>query len=112
MTKENREKAYKHFRDLEANYKAPDNLKVGLNSTEAVRKHAKNCADALLKKNPELADTDDGDISYSDRSKKDLMKLCDEEGLEYNSKSTKDDLVVLLENKSDEPEEVEEDGGE
>jgi len=46
------------------------------------------------------------DTSFSSKSKDELKKLATKEGLEYNSKSTKDDLVVLLENKSDEPKET------
>ena len=54
MTKENREKAYKHFRNLEKNYEALPHLNSGLTATEKVRKHAKEMADALLLRNPEL----------------------------------------------------------
>ena len=46
------------------------------------------------------------DVNYSGMTKDLLKKECDKLGLKYDSKSTKDDLVVLLENKSDEPEET------
>ena len=42
------------------------------------------------------------DASYSDMTVARLKKQCDEKGLVYLTKATKDDLVVLLENKSDE----------
>ena len=54
MTQENREKAYKHFRDLEKNYEAPAHLNKGLTATSFLRKKAKADADALLLRNPEL----------------------------------------------------------
>ena len=55
MTKENREKAYKHFRDLEKNYEPKDPaLDKGMTSTSNVRKRAKESADAILAKHPEL----------------------------------------------------------
>ncbi|KKL26169.1 hypothetical protein LCGC14_2397970 [marine sediment metagenome] len=55
MTKENREKAYKHFRDLEKNYEPKDPaLDKGMTSTSNVRKRAKGNADEILKKHPEL----------------------------------------------------------
>jgi len=54
MTQENRERAYKNFRDTEKNYEAKPHMNHGLTSTSAVRAHAKGLADALLKKNPEL----------------------------------------------------------
>ncbi|MAF43362.1 MAG: hypothetical protein CMI54_04205 [Parcubacteria group bacterium] len=41
------------------------------------------------------------DISYSDMTKKQLQDHATKAGLEFTTKSTKDDLVVLLENKSD-----------
>ena len=41
------------------------------------------------------------DVSYSDMTPKQLQKLCFKAGLKYDKKATKDDLVVLLENKSD-----------
>ena len=41
------------------------------------------------------------DVSFSDKKKAELKKACDEAGLEYDDTSTKDDLVVLLENKAD-----------
>jgi hypothetical protein len=56
MTKENREKAYLHFRDLEKNYLAPPHLNHGLTSTSSVKARAKKNADNLLAKRPELAE--------------------------------------------------------
>jgi len=54
MTKTNREIAYAHFRDLEANYTALPHLDKGLTATAFMKKKAKKIADALLKRNPEL----------------------------------------------------------
>ncbi len=54
MTKENREKLYKHMRHLEKNYEARDELNSGLTATSALRKRAKESADAILAKHPEL----------------------------------------------------------
>jgi len=54
MTKENRERQYKHFRDLEHNYLALPGRDHDLERTEVVRANAKLQADAMLKKNPEL----------------------------------------------------------
>ncbi len=58
MTKENRENAYKNFRNSEANYTALPHLDKGILSTVEVRKRSKISADALLKRNPELAEFD------------------------------------------------------
>jgi len=54
MTKENRERLYKHMRYLEKNYEARDALNSGPTATKIVRENSKKTADALLKKNPEL----------------------------------------------------------
>ena len=54
MTKENREKQYKHFRDLEKNYVAAPGRDHDLEKTDVLRKRAGENADAMLKKNPEL----------------------------------------------------------
>jgi len=59
MTKQNREKAYKHFRDLEANYEALPHLDKGMTATTNLRKRAKKNADALLLRNPELSELDE-----------------------------------------------------
>ncbi len=58
MTKENREKAYKHFRDIEANYTALPHLNSGISETSRIRAEAKKSADALLKRNNELGEFD------------------------------------------------------
>ena len=50
----------------------------------------------------EFGSPQDLDVSYSSMTIKMLKEHCDTLGLVYTSKSTKDDLVVLLENKSDE----------
>ena len=48
----------------------------------------------------------DIDIAYSDMTKAQLKEACDGARIEYASKATNDDLIVLLENASDEtPEE-------
>lgn len=58
MTKENLENAYKHFRDLEANYQALPHLDKGMKGTVDTRARAKIAADELLIRNPELAELD------------------------------------------------------
>lgn len=58
MTQKNRENAYKHFRDLEANYTARPTLDKGITATVRVRAESKKNAEALLKRNPELAQLD------------------------------------------------------
>ena len=55
MTKENRERQYKHFRDLEHNYVAAVGRDHDLEKTPVLKKRAKENADAMLKKNPYLA---------------------------------------------------------
>ncbi|MEA1877257.1 MAG: hypothetical protein U9N86_10370 [Bacteroidota bacterium] len=42
------------------------------------------------------------DINFSAMTIKQLKDRCDKENLVYNAKATKDDLVVILEDKSDE----------
>ena len=54
MTKENRERLYKDSRDTEKNYEARDGLNSGPTATSVVRKRAKERADAILAKHPEL----------------------------------------------------------
>ncbi len=54
MTKENRERAYKHLRDLEQNYVALPGRDHDLEKTDVLRAKAKADADAMLKKHPEL----------------------------------------------------------
>jgi len=54
MTKENRERAYKNFRDIENNYNALPHLNSGMTKTQTIRARAKENADALLLRNPEL----------------------------------------------------------
>ena len=54
MTQVNRERAYKHFRDLESNYEALPHLNNGPTATSYIRGKAKKDADALLTRNPEL----------------------------------------------------------
>ena len=48
-----------------------------------------------------LSENPDADVSWSSKSKAELKKAADEAKLSYDDNSTKDDLVVLLENKSD-----------
>ena len=54
MTKENRERQYKHFRDLEHNYIALPGRNHDLEKEDVLKKRAKENADAMLKKHPEL----------------------------------------------------------
>lgn len=58
MTKENLEKMYSHFRDLEKNYEAPPHKNSGLNSTTSMKKRSKKSADDLLAKFPDLKKLD------------------------------------------------------
>lgn len=58
MTKKNREKAYKNFRNSEKNYLAPEGKDHSCTSTKNVRLRAKVLADRLLIKNPELTKLD------------------------------------------------------
>lgn len=53
---------------------------------------------ALVK---EFGNPKDLDVSYSDMTRHQLMKQCKKEQLDVPDKATKDDLVVILENKSD-----------
>lgn len=57
MTKENRERLYKHFRNLEKTYEALPHLNKGPTATATVRKRAKESADEILSKHPELEAT-------------------------------------------------------
>ena len=59
MTKENRERAYKHFRDLEHNYRAAVGRDHDLETGPVLKKRAKESADAMLAKHPELAEFDE-----------------------------------------------------
>lgn len=59
MTKENRERAYKDFRNAEKNYVAQEGKNHSSTSTKNVRERATALANRLLIKNPELADLQD-----------------------------------------------------
>ena len=54
MTQSNRERAYKHFRELENTYTALPHLNKGMTATTRIRAESKKTADALLLRNPEL----------------------------------------------------------
>ena len=54
MTKENRENAYKHFRNLEKTYEALPHEASGITSTKMVRARAKKNADNLIQTYPDL----------------------------------------------------------
>ena len=58
MTVENRERQYKHFRDLENNYVALPGRNHDLEKTDVLKGRAKENADAMLKKHPELSALD------------------------------------------------------
>ncbi len=58
MTLENRERQYKHFRDLEHNYVAMPGRDHDLEKTDVLKKRAKESADAMLTRHPELAEFD------------------------------------------------------
>lgn len=49
----------------------------------------------------DVDDSTESDTSFSHKTKEELKALCDEAGLSYTTKSTKDDLVVLLEQHSE-----------
>ena len=53
MTRENREREYKHYRWLSENYEPAENMDSGLTSKSRVRAIAKERADAMLKKDKE-----------------------------------------------------------
>lgn len=53
---------------------------------------------ALIK---EFGEPENQDLSYSDMNKTQLKEHCSKKGLEFTTKMTKDDLVVLLEGKYD-----------
>ncbi len=57
MTKENREKQYLHFRDLEKTYEVSNpELDMGLTSVSSMRGRAKKNADTMLLRYLELAE--------------------------------------------------------
>ena len=59
MTKENREKQYLHFRNLEKNYEVSNpELDKGLTSVSSMRGRVKANADAMLLRYPALAELD------------------------------------------------------
>ncbi len=58
MTKENRERQYKHFRELEHNYVALPGRDHDLEKTDVLKGRAKISADEMLKKHPELSELD------------------------------------------------------
>ena len=58
MTKENREAQYKHFRDLEQNYVPEPGRDHDLEKEDVLKANAKKVADAMLERNPELAELD------------------------------------------------------
>ncbi|KKL26659.1 hypothetical protein LCGC14_2393100 [marine sediment metagenome] len=59
MTKENRERGYKHLRDLEHNYVALPGRDHDLEKTDVLKGRAKISADEMLKKHPELSQLDE-----------------------------------------------------
>jgi hypothetical protein len=69
MTKENRERLYKHFRNMQVNYEARDGLNTGPTATAIVRERAKASADAILKKHPELDSEPSPPTTTSTKSK-------------------------------------------
>ena len=54
MTKENRENAYKHLRDLEKNYEPLPGRDHDLEKRDVIRAKAKREADEIIKKYPDL----------------------------------------------------------
>ncbi len=69
MTKENRESQYKHFRDLEANYVALPGRDHDLEKTDVLKGRAKENADAMLKKHPELSEFDKKEVKEEIKEK-------------------------------------------
>ena len=80
MTKENRERTYAHFRDLEKNYVAREGLNAGPTATSVVRGRAKESADAILKQHPELS-------KIKSKEKKPMAEEEEEEEEEAEKKS-------------------------
>ena len=70
MTKENRERTYKHFRDLEANYVALPGRDHDLEKTDVLRAKVGKDADEMLKKHPELAEFDKKEEVKETKSKR------------------------------------------
>lgn len=58
MTKENRERQYKNFRDIENNYVAAPGRNHDLEKDSVMKGRAKIRADEMLKKHPELSELD------------------------------------------------------
>jgi len=52
MTKENRERAYKNFRDIENNYNALPHLNSGMTKTQTIRARAKRERRCLIIEKP------------------------------------------------------------
>ena len=62
MTKENRERQYLHFRDLEINYVALPGRNHDLEKESVLKGRAKISADEMLKKHPELSELDKKEV--------------------------------------------------
>ncbi len=74
MTKENRERTYKHFRNLEKNYVALPGRDHDLEKTDVLRKKVGKDADEMLKKHPELAEFDKPVEETKSKEKKDVKE--------------------------------------
>ena len=59
MTLENRERQYKHFRDLEENYEPLPGRDHDLEKKDVLRAKAGRDANDMLKKHPELSEFDE-----------------------------------------------------
>ena len=62
MTKENRERQYLHFRDLEHNYIALPGRNHDLEKEPVLKGRAKISADIMLEKHPELSALDKKEV--------------------------------------------------
>lgn len=74
MTKENRERTYKHFRDLEKNYVALPGRNHDLEKEDVLKAKVKKDADAMLEKHPELAELDKPIEKPKSEKKKDVKE--------------------------------------
>ena len=83
MTKENREKDYKHLRDLENNYVALPGRDHDLEKEDVLKGRAKESADEMLKKHPELIEL------YSKKEKKVEEKAPEEKPDKEDSEKSK-----------------------
>ena len=93
MTQENRERAYKDFRNAEKNYVAQEGKNHSCTSTKNVRERATALANRLLIKNPELADLQNDKKKNENREpeKSESRKTDQEQPTKTETKEVKSD---------------------